>query len=108
MKPKARKRAEERANEILAELFLREVRQAVGLSQADLAARMGIRQPSLSKLESEEQDMRLGTLQRIVEALGGQLDVIVRFPKGSVRLAQFSERAAQQGDTTRVGEIQLV
>ena len=31
------------------------------------------------------------TLQRVVAALGGELDMIVRFPKGSIRIEQFDK-----------------
>ncbi|MGH7213167.1 MAG: helix-turn-helix domain-containing protein [Tepidisphaeraceae bacterium] len=89
----ARRRAERRAAEMMASLFLPELRKAVGLSQAELAARLGIKQPSLSKLESQEQDIQIGTLRRVVKALGGQLDVVAHFREGSVRLAGFSDGA---------------
>lgn len=104
----ARRRARERANEILAELFLREVRLLVGLNQSELAARLGIRQPSLSKLESQRQSIQLDTLRRIVHALGGELDVIARFPKGSVRLAEFSEQKGETQTKRRRRKVELV
>lgn len=105
----ARRRAEQRAAEILADLFLKEIRQMIGLNQSELAARLGIKQPSLSKLESQEQDMQVGTLRRIVRALGGELDVIARFPKGAVRLAEFSDEADRHRPLTReVRGLELV
>jgi hypothetical protein len=53
---------------------------------------LGIRQPSLSKLEGQS-DMQISTLQRIVAALGGTLDVIARFPKGTIRIDQFDAQS---------------
>ena len=38
---------------------------------------MGIRQPALSKLESQD-DMQISTLVKIIEALGGQLSITAR------------------------------
>src|SRR2546426_170373 len=86
------RRADRRATEILADMFLRELRTTLGLSQKALAAKLGMKQPSLSKLENQR-DMQLATLQKIIEALGGQLDVIARFPKGKIRITQFLNHA---------------
>ena len=83
-----RERAKRRGRELLAELLLSEVRRLAGKSQRELAKTLGIKQPSLSKLESQD-DMQLSTLRRIVEALGGELRVLARFPKGTVRVRPF-------------------
>jgi transcriptional regulator with XRE-family HTH domain len=84
-----RAKAATRTRELLAELLLGEVRKLAGKSQRELAAALGIKQPSLSKLEGQG-DMQISTLRRIVEALGGEVEVVARFPGGSaVRLKQF-------------------
>ncbi|MBS0263434.1 MAG: helix-turn-helix transcriptional regulator [Planctomycetes bacterium] len=93
---RTRDRAEQRTKELLGELLLSELRQAAGKSQGELARALGIRQPSLSKLEHQE-DMQISTLQKIVEALGGELEVIARFPKGSVRIDQFDGQKRSSG-----------
>ena len=36
--------------------------------------------------------MQISTLRRIVQALGGELEVIAKFPKGTVKLEQFDGR----------------
>jgi transcriptional regulator with XRE-family HTH domain len=82
--------AEARAREMMAEMLLAEIRKSVGLTQEDLAATLGITQPSLSKLENQD-DMQIGTLQRLIEALGGQLEVTAHMPKGDIRIRQFKE-----------------
>jgi hypothetical protein len=51
---------------------------------------LGIRQPSLSKLEKQS-DMQISTLRRIVHALGGELEVVARFPTGMVKIEPFNE-----------------
>ena len=51
---------------------------------------MGIKQPSLSKLESQE-DMQISTLQRLVHALGGELELVAHMPAGDIRIRQFGE-----------------
>ena len=41
--------------------------------------------------------MRVTTLQRIVGALGGELEIVCKFPKGDVRLVQFDQVLAATG-----------
>lgn len=81
-------RAARRGRQLLAELLLSELRRSAGKSQRELADALGIKQPSLSKLENQN-DMQISTLRRIVEALGGEIQVIARFPNGSIRVKQF-------------------
>jgi transcriptional regulator with XRE-family HTH domain len=82
---RTRQRAARRTQELLGELLIGELRQLTGKSQTEVAKQLGIKQPSLSKLEKQS-DMQLSTLRRIVEALGGELDIVARFPKGAVKL----------------------
>jgi transcriptional regulator with XRE-family HTH domain len=86
--PTTRRRAARRTRELLAELLLSEIRKLAGRSQRELADTLGIRQPSLSKLENQD-DMQISTLQRIVEALGGKVQILARFPQETVRVKQF-------------------
>ena len=92
---RTRERAAARKHELLAEVLLADLRKSTGKSQRELAAALGIRQPSLSKLEAQG-DMQISTLQRIVAALGGEVEVIARFPKGAVRLKQFEGPGRQR------------
>ena len=88
MNPERVKRAKSKAKDIMAEMLLSEIRKDVGLTQEDLAKAIGIKQASLSKLESQE-DMQITTLQRLVKALGGQLELIAHMPGGDIRISQF-------------------
>ena len=85
---KTQAKAALRAQELLAELLLSEVRQLAGKSQQQVAETLGMKQPSLSKLEKQA-DMQISTLRKIVKALGGELEVLARFPKGTVKIDQF-------------------
>jgi len=67
----------------MARLRLGDIREAVGKTQVELAAELGLGQGSVSKIESAA-DMYLSTLRRYVEALGGELEVLARFPEGTV------------------------
>src|ERR1700730_3670852 len=58
---------------------LRELRKVAGKAQADIAAALNIKQPSVSKIEKQT-DMYLSTLRSYVEAIGGELDLVVRLP----------------------------
>ena len=86
------KRTRERAARRTQELLVSELRKMVGKSQRELATILGIKQPSLSKLENQS-DMQISTLRRIVEALGGELEVVARFPNGIVKIRQFRHSA---------------
>ncbi len=93
MAPEARARAEARTKDMIAEMLLTEIRQLVGLTQEDVAKKLGIKQPTLSKLESQD-DMYISTLRRLVEALGGKLEMVVHLPAGDIRIQQFEKSAS--------------
>ena len=88
MSPSARQRADGKTRRMLAELLLPELRRLSGMTQVELARALGIKQPTLSRIESQD-DMQVSTLTRIVEALGGSLDIVVHLPAGDYRLSQF-------------------
>ncbi len=92
MPPESLARAKVRAKEMMAEMLLAQVRKAVGLTQEELAASLGIRQPTLSRLESQN-DMQISTLRCLIQALGGQLEIIAHMPGGDIRLIQFKDAA---------------
>ncbi len=100
---KTQAKAKRRAQELLRELLLSETRQLAGNSQEEVAQTLGIKQPSLSKLENQA-DMQISTLRKIVQALGGKLEVLARFPKGTVKIDQFdrSQRRRRREGTRGV------
>ncbi len=93
MTPEARARAEARTKDMIAEMLLTEIRHLVGLTQEEVAKKLGIKQPTLSKLESQD-DMYVSTLRRLVEALGGKLEMVVHLPTGDIRIQQFGKSAS--------------
>jgi predicted transcriptional regulator len=68
-----------RRQEVLAELAAR--RRAAGLSQADVADRMGTSQPAVARLEAGAVDARLSTLERYAAAIGERLEVRLSAPR---------------------------
>ncbi len=67
---------------------LEELRVALGLSQEELARRLDVQQPAVSKLTSRG-DMRISTLRDLIAAMGGELHVTATFPDRSVELSNF-------------------
>lgn len=61
-----------RRRDLTAELIAR--RTELGLSQTEVAARMGTSQSAVARLESGQADVRLSTLERYAAALDQQLD----------------------------------
>src|SRR5690349_9603552 len=88
MSKASQKRAARRTKALLREMLLGELRKATGYSQKKLARKLKMKQPSLSKLENAT-DMQVTTLQKLIGALGGEMEIICKFPRGDVRLVQF-------------------
>ena len=63
------------------EVALHELRDHRGIMQGQVAARLATSRPNVSRIERED-DMRMSTLQRYIQALGGELELVARFPHG--------------------------
>ena len=94
MSEPARQKADDLAKAMLAEMPLNELRQARGLTQKMLAEVLDVQQPSIAKMEKRT-DMYLSTLRSHIEAMGGELEVIARFPDGAVKISNFTELGHQ-------------
>ena len=90
MSQEARNKAELKAQSMLEEMPLHELRQARGLSQKMLAEVLHVQQPAIAKLEKRT-DMYISTLRSHIEAMGGKLEVQASFPEGTVKISNFSE-----------------
>lgn len=89
MSPEARERVDRRVRETLQEMTLQELRQRVsGLTQTQLAELMEVTQGAISQVENRH-DVLLSKLAGYVHALGGELELIARFPDTNVRITQF-------------------
>ncbi|MFM5647069.1 XRE family transcriptional regulator [Aeromonas veronii] len=94
MAPESQARAAEKTQSMLSEMPLDELRQARGLSQKMLAEILHVQQPAIAKMEKRT-DMYLSTLRSHIEAMGGELEVVARFPEGAVRVTNFSDLERQ-------------
>jgi DNA-binding XRE family transcriptional regulator len=65
---------------------LAEIRQAHGLDQSSLAERIGVSQSQISRIERGELDRaEIATVRSYVEALGGEVEIVARFPAAETR-----------------------
>ena len=85
--PDRRAKVEARSAELIAEVDgLKAFRQLAERSQEQIAQSLGIKQPSVHKIEKQT-DLYLSTLRRFVEAAGGSLELRVELPgKGVLHL----------------------
>ena len=70
-----------------AEYNLGELRQALGLTQAELAGMIGKSQSAVSQIESGEIGLSLELLRSIITQLGGKLQITAVFNDRSINLA---------------------
>ena len=85
-----------RVAELIAEeLGLQELRKSKQITQEEIAARLGGRQVYISRLEKRD-DMKLSTLRAYVEAIGGDLQLLVTFPEGKSVFLKQPQGAARR------------
>ena len=76
---------------------LRELRALSGKAQTEVARTLGIKQPSVSKIERQT-DLYLSTLRSYIEAIGGELELVVKLPD---RAPLHLETLSTDGATNR-------
>ncbi|MGO9322196.1 MAG: helix-turn-helix domain-containing protein [Solirubrobacteraceae bacterium] len=82
--------------------MLGELRRKLDLTQAIVADRLDVTQENISQIERGEADVRLSTLSRYIEALGGRLEVRAAFPEETVALT-VGDAATMRRRRTRAG-----
>ncbi len=90
MSPERRARVQAKVDEMIREMPLDELREALKLTQESLAETLHVKQPFISKVERRT-DMYISTLRKIIEAMGGQLEIRAILPDGDVRITQFRD-----------------
>jgi transcriptional regulator with XRE-family HTH domain len=97
-----REKIERRAAELInEELSLRELRRALGRTQARIANSLNVGQDTVARYE-QRSDMLLSTLRRYIAAAGGELSLIAEFPgRAAVRLKGIGEIASYAEDPAR-------
>ncbi len=94
MSKEAQAESKARADKMIREMALQELRSARQTTQESLAKVLHVNQAAISKLERRT-DMYISTLRSYVEAMGGELEIIARFNDQTVRLKQFEELDAE-------------
>lgn len=82
-KPEVVAEAEQQATAMLLNIHLAELREKVELTQKELANEMGVKQPSIAGMEKPGQDIKLSTLKKYIEAMGGKLNLDIEMADGS-------------------------
>jgi transcriptional regulator with XRE-family HTH domain len=95
-RPANRKRVEAIKRGIELDIALNELRERRGITQEQVAAELATSRPNVSRIEHED-DVRVTTLQRYVSAIGGELEVAVRFPDGE-RLTLLGQQLSSHRD----------
>lgn len=80
--PDSQARIKEMADEMVLEIGLQMMREELQLSQKHVAEVMGISQPAITQLEQRGNDLKLATLKRYIEAMGGKLSLDIELPSG--------------------------
>lgn len=76
---------------IVEEMSLRDLRLARQVTQEKMAQLLQIRQGSVSRLEKRS-DLHLSTLRSVVQAMGGELRLVVEFPdRPPVEISGFQD-----------------
>jgi DNA-binding transcriptional regulator YiaG len=90
MTPEAQAAVEAQAVTLDKEMGLAEVRRALQLSQEEIAQTLQVGQGSVAKMEKRA-DMYVSTLRRFIQAMGGELEIVARFPEHAVKIKNFSD-----------------
>lgn len=84
--PESQARIKEMADEMILETGLQLMREELHLSQKSLAESMGVSQPAITQIEQRGNDVKLATLKRYIEAMGGKLSLTIELPEGGGRV----------------------
>jgi ribosome-binding protein aMBF1 (putative translation factor) len=88
--PERQAQVEEKVCALKQEMAQHELRQARAHSQADLAKRLDVNPPAVAKMERRT-DMEVSNLRRLIEGMGGQLEIVAHVPEGRVSITHLSE-----------------
>jgi transcriptional regulator with XRE-family HTH domain len=73
------------------ELSLQALRKARARSQKQVGEKLKVKQAEVSKIERRT-DLYVSTLRHYIEAVGGELEIIARFPdRPPVKISQFED-----------------
>lgn len=82
-KPEVVAEARAKADAMLLNIHLAELREHVQKTQVEIAQNLGVKQPSVAEMEKAGRDLKLSSLKRYVEATGGKLRLDIELPDGT-------------------------
>jgi transcriptional regulator with XRE-family HTH domain len=103
MSPERRNHIRLKTQVLKSEMALRELREALDLTQEQLARSLNMKQAAISKFEHQS-DIYLSTLRRILHAMGAELRIVARFQDREVLINQFDEIRREVDMMQKAGE----
>lgn len=82
----AQQKVVDKTNQLLKDVLLYEIREKLHITQEQVALKLETKQANVSRTERRK-DIKLSTLKRYIEALGGELDIVARFPTREIHLS---------------------
>lgn len=90
--PQMREQIAEERELLSAEIALHALRERAGVSQSDLAERLHVSRPRVSAIERNGEDLRMSTIGRYVEALGGRIRLVATINGEDFDIAPHANR----------------
>jgi transcriptional regulator with XRE-family HTH domain len=89
MPAERQQRIKQKAKNLKAQMAIGELRRALELTQEQVAGSLNIKQAAISKIERQS-DIYIGTLRKILTAMGAELRIVAHFPDTDVEIDQFT------------------
>ena len=81
LSPERQRIIKDKADQMALAMRLVEIRRERKISQKELAEKLKMSQPAISKLENK-QNLQLDTLRNLAFGMGGELEITIKFPEG--------------------------
>jgi len=90
MPAERQQRIKQKAKNLKTQMAIGELRRALELTQEQVAGSLNVKQAAISKIEHQS-DIYIGTLRKILSAMGAELRIVAHFPDTDVEIDQFTD-----------------
>jgi transcriptional regulator with XRE-family HTH domain len=90
MPAERQQRIKQKAKNLKTQMAIGELRRALELTQEQVAGSLNVKQAAISKIEHQS-DIYIGTLRKILTAMGAELRIVAHFPDTDVEIDQFTD-----------------
>jgi len=90
MPAERRQRITQKAKNLKTQMAIGELRRALELTQEQVAGSLNVKQAAISKIEHQS-DIYIGTLRKVLTAMGAELRIVAHFPDTDVEIDQFAD-----------------